>query len=445
MRKSKNFINHRVGWMLVLPLLFAFTCSLLPFAAPAHAAAGTGRIYGQLLDGTKHDAPVVGQSVTLQMAQGNNTRDLLNVTTDAHGEFSFSGLDTDKTINYAVYTLYQGAQYYTDLIDLSSKPVQQINLKVYDATTSTANIAIVQATVLVDKVDAQNGLITISENYFFENLGLTSYVGSLQANGSKPNALLFALPTGARKLSLSSSFNGYQAIQVENTGFATNAALPPGTSQLAFSFQVPYTATGYDFSYTIVYPTVDLSLLVPLNIHASSSGMNSQGPVNVNQQTYQLFKAQKLLAGNQIHVQLQGLPAPQNAASPAPRNQNTLWIIVAILLMLAIVGVTWFVSRLSRRRATATRKQATRGRGDVSVRPVAKKHVSEASDRQEVLLQELLDLDIAYEAGKIKKTEYEERRAKTKALLRSVMNSEPVEKGHRERAIPGDQRTKKEF
>ena len=103
-----------------------------------------------------------------------------------------------------------------------------------------------------------------------------------------------------------------------------------------------------------------------------------------------------------------------------------------------------FVSFLCRR-ATATRKQATRGRGDVSVRPVAKKHVSEASDRQEVLLQELLDLDTAYEAGKIKKTEYEQRRAKTKALLRSVMNSEPVEKGHRERAIPGDQRTKKSF
>ena len=123
MRKSENFINHRVGWMLALPLLLALAFSLFPFAAPAHAAAGTGRIYGQLLDGTKHNAPVVGQSVTLQMAQGNNTRDLMNVITGAHGEFSFSSLDTDKTINYAVYTLYQGAQYYTDLIDLSSKQI----------------------------------------------------------------------------------------------------------------------------------------------------------------------------------------------------------------------------------------------------------------------------------------------------------------------------------
>ena len=102
-------------------------------------------------------------------------------TTDAHGMFSFSGLNTDKTINYALYTLYQGSQYYTDLIDLSTRPVQKINLTVYDATTSIANIAIVQANVLIDKADAQSSLITISENYIFENLGLTTYVGSLQA------------------------------------------------------------------------------------------------------------------------------------------------------------------------------------------------------------------------------------------------------------------------
>src|SRR5258708_34074366 len=104
--------------------------------------------------------------------------------------------------------------------------------------------------------------------------------------------------------------------------------------------------------------------------------------------------------------------------------------------MVGMVGVTWFASRPSRRRAPAARKQATRGKGDVSVRPVAKKHVSEASDRQEVLLQELLDLDTAYEAGKIKKAEYEERCAKTKAFLRGGMNIEPVEQGDRDLAIP---------
>src|SRR6266852_306359 len=413
--------RHHGVRALAYALLFALTLFLFPLPTSAHAASvtGTGRIYGQLLDGTKSNAPVAGQNVTLQMAQGDSARDLTKATTDAHGMFSFSGLDTDKTISYAVYTLYQGAQYYTDLIDLSTTYVQQIKLTVYDATTSIASIAIVQANILIDKVDAQNGLITVAENFFFENLGLTTYVGSLQAKGGMPNALRFSLPNKARKLSLSSGFNGYHVIQVDS-GFATDAALPPGTSQFAFSFQVPYVTTSYNFAYTVVYPTVDLSLLVPLNIHASSSGLDSQGPVNANQHTYQQFKSQKLLAGDQFHVQLDGLPATQTSASPSPFNQNLLWIIVALLLMLAIVSVTWFVYRRSHRQAPTRQKQVSR-RGDHEDRPSSK-------DQQEALLQELLDLDTAYEAGKIKKAEYLERRARTKANLRSLISTDLVEK-----------------
>ena len=258
------------------------------------------------------------------MAQGENASDLTSTTTDAHGMFSFSNLNTDKTINYAIYTLYQGSQYYTDLIDLSTRPVQKINLTVYDATTSIANIAIVQANILIDKADAQSNLITISENYIFENLGLTTYVGSLQAHGSKPNALLFSLPKNARNVSLKSGFDGYQIIQVDS-GFATNASVSPGLSQFAFSFQVPFTTSNYDFGYTVVYPTVNLSLLVPLNIHASSAALDSQGPVNANQQTFQQFNAKKLLADAQFHVQLDGLPVSQQAANPqSAQSEYTL-------------------------------------------------------------------------------------------------------------------------
>ncbi len=373
----RRLISHRREYSRGMPLrpplggvlLLAFVLFLFPLSASAHAITSTGRIYGQLLDGTKRNAPVAGQSVTLQMAQGDNARDLTHVTTDARGMFSFSGLNTDKTINYALYTLYQGAQYYTDLIDLSTKPVQQINLTIYDATASIANIAVVQANMLIDKADAQSSLITISENYFFENLGPTTYVGSLQANGSKPNALRFSLPKNARNLSLKSGFDGYQVIQVD-PGFATDAAIPPGMSQFAFSFQVPYTTSSYDFSYTIVYPTVNLSLLVPLNMHASSAAMDSLGPVNANQSTFQQFNAKKLLPDSQIHVQLDGLPVSQHAANPQPLNQNTLRIILAILFMLAIVSVTWFIYRLSRRQATNRQKQtpqtSRRGGGSVA-------------------------------------------------------------------------------
>ncbi len=44
-----------------------------------------------------------------------------------------------------------------------------------------------------------------------------------------------------------------------------------------------------------------------------------------------------------------------------------------------------------------------------------------------MLLQELLDLDKAYEAGTIKKSEYEERRTRTKTELRSLISKDFVE------------------
>ena len=46
-------------------------------------------------------------------------------------------------------------------------------------------------------------------------------------------------------------------------------------------------------------------------------------------------------------------------------------------------------------------------------------------DQQQELLQELFDLDRAFEAGKIKQAEYLQRRAK--AGLRSLMSSEIAE------------------
>ncbi len=432
MRNDINRIAICATILVILLFLFPLTASARSFAS----GAGTGRISGQLLDGTKKNAPVAGQSVTLQMAQGSNSSDLTKVTTDTQGRYSFTGLNTAKTINYAVYTLYQGAQYVTDLIDLSSKPVQQINLTVYDATTSTSNIAVVQASALIGKPDAQNGVITISESFFFENLGATTYVGSLQSSGGKPNALRFSLPPGARKLSLSDGFNGYSVIQVD-PGFATGAAIPPGTSQFAFSFQVPYSATSYDFSYTAVYPTVYFSLLLPLDIHATSSGLNSEGPKSTQQGTFQLLDTKQLTAGNQIHAQLDGLPAAKTTVATAPSNQNYLWIVAGLLIMLAIIVVTSFVYRATRRQSPTRKKRTSQSNAGSHVQKsrtqpasnAGRKKEEASQDRQQALLQELLALDTAYEAGKIKKAVYQERRAKTKAELRALMSVETQKAG----------------
>lgn len=424
---------HRGATNCAPRLLVFLVCTLGMFfifpqiGSPAHAArAATGHIYGQLLDGSRNKAPVANQSVTLQMAQGNSSRDLITITTDAQGRYSFSALQTDAGTQYAVYTLYQGAQYVTDLIDLSKKPDQQANLTVYDATTSTSNIAVVQASILIDKPNTQAGTLTISEDFVFENLGTTTYVGSLTPTSQgRPNALLFSLPAGAKLLTPASGFDGYNYIQVNGgpaSGFATNAAVPPGTSEFSFSFQVPYSGTGYHFSYQTVYPTVSLSLLTPTNILTTpQQGLTSKGPTNTKSGTYTLFQAQTLGAHKSIEAQLDGLPAPAKVTPQQPlTSSGMLWLVALLIMLMALAGIGGYLYNIRRHRAASQRKRQA---------ALARKSEPQATRKgaatKESLLREMLELDKTYEAGKLKKTVYQEQRARLKARLRDLMDEQP--------------------
>jgi hypothetical protein len=453
-------------------MLFALLINfcLLSFASPALAtpnADTNGQISGQLLDGTNANAPLPGQSVTLQMAQGSNAQDLTTVTTDAQGSFSFSNLSTDKTISYAVFARYQGAQYLSSVITLNNNPTQQVSLTVYEATQSTDKLAIVNATALFHEPDIPNKTITVSEAFSFKNLDTHTYVGALNAEQKgKPNALLFSLPAGVKKINLQEGFTGYKVIQVDR-GFATDAALPPGTSEFAFSFDMPYTASTYDFPYETFLPTVSLAFFVPPDIHASSQVLTSRGIVNNkddNGRPYNLLTATALPSEKKVDLRLEGLLTELPSGSPTSFNPLLLWLIVAGLVILATLGIVWFVvgSRRGQAQGTApTSSKKARGRGQAQgtaptdvggqvqgaastnlknargKKPSAKRSqkkeaapvdnlkkptASTTKDREQALLDALLKLDQDYEAGKLSKEAYEERRGKTKARLRSILS-----------------------
>lgn len=416
-------LRRRPPWAFLVAII-ACSFLLLYLVPTAHAASG-GRIAGQLLDGTRKNAPVAGQSVTLQMAQGTTSQDLTTVKTDAHGAYTFSNLATDGGISYAVYTKYQGAQYTSPVLTLTSKPVQQVNLTVYEATTSTADIAIVRATVLLREPDAQKGLVSVSELFIFRNLNARTYVGSLDTSQGKPNALLFTLPHTARNVSLGKGFDGYTAIQV-NSGFASDAAVPPGDSQFAFTFDMPYTLSSYDFDYTVQYPTVQLMMLIPPDIHASSSVLSAQGPVTADQRPLDLFQATALTPNQVVHVQLDGLPAialvPGGVSTRT--NSGVPWFIIVLCVMAVILLGTWLLYRSMRRTATDVTSRKKGQRVQQRAQPAKKgtAKVADTSTKEQELLQELLALDESYEAGKLKKAVYQERRTRLKAQLSTLMS-----------------------
>lgn len=418
--------------MIKLTMNIALLTAALFFSLivlPAHAAASNGSISGQLLDGTNKNAPLADQTVTLQVAQGNGAKDAGTAKTNAQGNFSFQNLSTDKTLSYAVYIRYQGAQYVSSVVSLDSNPVQKLNLTIYEATQNPQNIAIVQANVLIREPNVQRGVLTVSEVFALQNLNNRAYVGSFDASKGKPNALRFTLPQGAKNIALGKGFDGYHVIQVDR-GFASDAALLPGSNEFSFSFELPYTTTSYDFQYETIYPTVQLSFLVDPNLHASVNMLKPGGVVEANNHSYLVFKGTVLPARQQITLHLEGLPQSRNASAPS-FNAATIWLLVGGVLMCALVALTWFLYRSRRRTASvAAINKRSSGRSRVSIPTNTGKGQTAISreERQEKLLQELLQLDKDYEAGKLTKPVYEERRSKTKARLRSLISERETSK-----------------
>jgi hypothetical protein len=416
--------HNNVGRGLISVLAFCSMLFLFPAThASAHSIAiGTGRISGHLLDGSRKNAPLARQSVTLQMAQDGGARDLTTFTTDAHGTYTFSNLATDQGISYAIYINYQSAQYTSDIVTLSSKAVQQMNLTVYDATASTRNIAIIQATVLVQAPNAKNSTFSVSELFVFSNLSLQTFVGSLDASQGKPNALFFSLPKDARGISLDQGFTGISPIQ-ELGGFATNAAVYPGNTQFSLTFEVPYLSSVYDFDYKALYPTVSLSFMVDPSIHATAAALDSQGIVTAQDHPYLVFSGSKLLTNQDVHINFEGLPHPASSASSI--NLKTIWLIVGFLFLLAIITVTSVLSRMRDRKDLRRKGNKHTSESEHSEHEhTHKKATSTTKDRKEVLMHEILELDKEFEAGKLSKAAYQERRARTKARLRTLISEQ---------------------
>ncbi|GHO43702.1 hypothetical protein KSX_18650 [Ktedonospora formicarum] len=422
-------ILWRAGGALLLAVLLCGIFTWMPVSAHTYAG-GTGRVYGKLLNGTTKQ-PMAGQTVTLQIAQGDSSKDAQTAVTDAGGNYNFPNLSNDKTLTFAVYIKYQNANYSTDRLSLVNQSQQQADLTVYDATSDSSKMAVIESTVLVQGVDAKRNVLSVSEIFAFKNLDGRAFVGSLDASQGRPKALFFPLPAGARAISLKKGFDGYRAIQAAN-GFASDAAVLPGDSEFSFNFEVPYSGNSLNFDYKAMYPTLDISFMVPTQMHVSSADATPKGVINNADHPYNLYNATNLVKDRQLLFKVEGLPQATESLSNTKNSGfsiaslNNLWLIVGIIVLLAVVILAWNIIRVVRIKLGLeedTRKPAkSKGSAKGKQAKRAEEEEEDSRDKKEkALLKELLELDKAYDAKEISKSTYEEKRNKTKARLRTIM------------------------
>jgi 5-hydroxyisourate hydrolase-like protein (transthyretin family) len=412
-----------------LLILLAITVALalggrVAAAAPAHPAhrADTA-ITGVVVNGTHSGAPVAGQPVTLQATGGNGAHDIASATTDSQGRFSFANLANADTSVFAVYTRFQQGLYSTGAITVENG-IQNVTLTVYDATNSDAALRITSVTALVRDPRPKNGLIGIGEFYTFHNGGATAFVGSAApANGQPMGLLRFALPPGASNLKLGAGFDGTQAAQAP-TGFGAAATVPPGDSQFAFAFDLPYSGTERLFPLKAEYPADHILLLAPPAIRVDAPELAARGPVSSLGGQYDAYTRDALASGAELHARLWDLPSA--GEPPVLDFLSLMALTIALGLLLAmLLGLYLRCGDLAIALHLAPATALAKGPGMQPVELTA--------DEREVervrLLRRLLTLQQASPSsrpsGRFSAAQYRQQIGQTRAALRALLASLP--------------------
>ena len=269
----------------------------------AYSQEQTISVHGRVSNGTPGSASsVAGLTVTLH-AEGAAGHDDVDTIVEEDGRFSIGEIAYDPTVVYGISVRYQDAQYGTD-VDLSEGAPPTVLITVFDATSSLDVLSTDSTSILFAATDSDAQTISALEIVKISNDSGYTYVP-----GTEPmNLLRFGLPDGYGGLRVDTRLLGADIVEVDR-GFAILSSVPPGTHDLMFTYEFPYSGTQSIFEKTMRYGAKNLRILSPVEVLSLSSP--ELGPVTsvlIGERDYQLIEAKDIGDGSRISVVLGGLP-----------------------------------------------------------------------------------------------------------------------------------------
>ncbi len=304
--------------------------------ASGPASAAGVEVTGQVLNGTTGQ-PHPGHKVELiRLSVDGSQQSLGTAVTDSDGRFAFAAVDPLQDSIYRVTAQYKGVVYSSADIpaEALSKPVE---VRVFEVASDPAVISFSRATVALMGIDRSANVLRVLELYTVKNSSSSAYIA---APGNPMGMLRFGLPQGAMELAPQMGLRSEDIIQVAQ-GFAVNAPVNPGETDLAFSYSLPITDHDMTFEKVIPFPTDNLRFLMKADLaEASPEGLLDAGTVNLGGEAFRMWTGSALASRYQLKVVLHGLPAP-----PRPPFENP-YIRLALALLAAIalaggVGYAW--------------------------------------------------------------------------------------------------------
>lgn len=369
----------------------------LALPTPGHAAE-RGSVTGVVVNESTGN-PQPGVKVTLV----GSTADLSDsfertATTDARGRFRFRGLEAGAERFYTIDAVYKGGLYPSDALqipdDTDVPPVIETTTRVWEPTTDP-EVMIVRRNIAfaIPRGDS----IAVVESLKIVNLSEDAYIGrGAELDASEPSPTFgLALPSGATESTVAILQSSLTVPQLEPTSFgmALTAAIPPGETELTYSYRLAGEGGSYDLSRTALYPVLELSVLAEDPLRVESNRLDEDGEQTIDGTEYRRWSAaDDLDPGDQVQ-----------AIAIADAGTSATLIGGAVALGLLLVGAVAFALI---RRTVRRRDQEPPGDGDAEV----------PADRDDLVV-EIARLDLDYQAGRLDRTQWSERRTGLKAEL----------------------------
>jgi len=364
--------------------------------ATAEPAAQLGTIEGQLSNGTPGGAAPGALDVTVVGFDNDQPVFSQDVTADASGHFSVENVEIVPGRIFGAIAEYNGVPYYSSAGHLlEAEPTLSLPITVYETTADTSTVRVDRLHLIFDFT--VEGQVEVSQLWLISNSGDRTVVG---AGGQ--NDIPVELPEGAANLRFADP--SADALYTPTaTGFVMHEPVRPDDAlEMIFSFTLPYTRS-LDYEQAMTLPVGAVVVLADQSAPAiSGDELTLTGEQPMGDIVLQTYQRPGLEQGAVLKLKLSGKAAGGSGST----SSNLVIGLGALALALVVVGLGLRQLRRGEQPAAADAPDAGR---DMD---------------HDQLVRAIAALDAAYDAGELKKKEYEARRAALKDELRQRMSGE---------------------
>ena len=360
-------------------------------------------ITGQITNGSGGDLPA---NLNIVLHGYVNMIETINLSTTVRtdGSYEFSDVPLESNIAFIVSVDLDGTAYNSDVAVYDGSTTDfDLPITIFETTTDASSISAERLHIFFDFSNPDT--VQVIEIYILSNSSNKTIVAEEPGNA----LLTYILPEGASNLEFENGQIGNPFITTEK-GFGDPTSILPGASsyQLMYAFDMPY-GKKLEIKQLFSISIGSVIVMTPDGVKVSSDQLTDAGIRDVQGQSYSMFNAENIAAGETLTLSISGTPLTGSSVSATSGTSQT-----NLVIGLAIFGAVLILAGLFFFLRSRNSKEEIDDENDPD-------ETDALGNDPDQLMDAIASLDDQYKAGTLAQEAYQKRRAELKARLIEIL------------------------